>query len=114
MVLLENIMQEIVKKCFSVEIREFESDTAVLIDDVEEILNKHLSDNDGWISVNDGLPPLIEDGLSEDVLVSFVDSNNRAIAFYDSNETCWKVHNSTPYIGTVDEWHLLPEKHHTE
>lgn len=47
--MLEKILEDIIKKSFSVEIREYESDTAVLLDDVEEILKKYM--NDGWIPV---------------------------------------------------------------
>lgn len=43
---LEQILEEIVKKSFSVEIREYESESAVLIDDVEDILCKHMNDKD--------------------------------------------------------------------
>ena len=39
---LERILEEIIKKSFSVEIREYESETAVLLDDVEEILKRHI------------------------------------------------------------------------
>lgn len=41
--------------------------------------------NDGWIPVDERLPELNEDGLSEDVLVSFSDSHNIFTAFYDFN-----------------------------
>ena len=52
---LEKILEEIIKKSFCVEIREYESETVVLLDDVEEILEKHM--NDGWIPVDRELPP---------------------------------------------------------
>ena len=48
---LEKILEEIIKKSFCVEIREYESETVVLLDDVEEILKKHM--DDGWIPVED-------------------------------------------------------------
>lgn len=48
---LEKILEKIIKKSFCVEIREYESETVVLLDDVEEILEKHM--NDGWIPVED-------------------------------------------------------------
>ena len=51
---LEKILEKIIKKSFCVEIREYESETVVLLDDVEEILEKHM--NDGWIPVERGLP----------------------------------------------------------
>ena len=51
---LEKILEEIIKKSFCVEIREYESETVVLLDDVEEILEKHM--NDGWIPVGERLP----------------------------------------------------------
>ena len=51
---LEKILEEIIKKSFCVEIREYESETVVLLDDVEEILEKHM--NDGWIPVEERLP----------------------------------------------------------
>ena len=51
---LEKILEAIIKKSFCVEIREYESETAVLLDDVEEILGKHM--NDGWIPVEERLP----------------------------------------------------------
>ena len=50
---LEKILEKIIKKSFCVEIREYESETVVLLDDVEEILEKHM--NDGWILVEE--PP---------------------------------------------------------
>lgn len=56
---LEKILEKIIKKSFCVEIREYESETVVLLDDVEEILEKHM--NDGWIPVERGLPE--EDGF---------------------------------------------------
>lgn len=52
---LEKILEKIIKKSFCVEIREYESETVVLLDDVEEILEKHM--NDGWIPVEQELPP---------------------------------------------------------
>lgn len=48
---LEKILEKIIKKSFCVEIREYESETVVLLDDVEEILEKHM--NDGWIPVEE-------------------------------------------------------------
>ena len=56
---LEKILEKIIIKSFCVEIREYESETVVLLDDVEEILEKHM--NDGWIPVERGLPE--EDGF---------------------------------------------------
>ena len=76
---LEKILEEIIKKSFCVEIREYESETVVLIDDVEEILEKHM--NDGWIPVDERLPEVFgkywvtiryDDGrISEPVVVNF-------------------------------------------
>ena len=51
---LDKILEEIIKKTFGVEIREYESETAALLDDVEEILKKYM--NGGWISVEERLP----------------------------------------------------------
>ena len=51
---LDKILEEIIKKTFGVEIREYESETAALLDDVEEILKKYM--NGGWIPVDDRLP----------------------------------------------------------
>lgn len=51
---LEKILEEIIKKSFCVEIKKYESETVVLLDDVEEILEKHM--NDGWIPVERRLP----------------------------------------------------------
>ena len=48
---LEKILEKIIKKSFCVEIREYESETVVLLDDVEGILEKHM--NDGWIPVEE-------------------------------------------------------------
>ena len=56
---LEKILEKIITKSFCGEIREYESETVVLLDDVEEILEKHM--NDGWIPVERGLPE--EDGF---------------------------------------------------
>ena len=76
---LEKILEEIIKKSFSIEIREYESETVVLIDDVEEILENHM--NDGWIPVDERLPEVFgkywvtiryDDGrISEPVVVNF-------------------------------------------
>lgn len=75
--MLEKILEEIYKKSFSVEIREYESESAVLVDDVEYILRKCMNsgkdtnvptkDNDGWIPVeqcspSDGETVLCTDG----------------------------------------------------
>lgn len=49
--LANKILEEIIKKCFCVEIREYQSETVILLDDVEGILEKYI--NDGWISVDD-------------------------------------------------------------
>lgn len=54
--MLEKILEDIIKKSFCVEIRDYESDTVVLLDTVEEILKKHM--NDGWIPVEERLPEI--------------------------------------------------------
>ena len=73
---LEKILEKIIKKSFCVEIREYESETVVLLDDVEEILEKHM--NDGWIPVEERLP---EDGSR----VLAVIKHHKWIADYDSS-----------------------------
>lgn len=75
-------------------------------------IRKHM--NDDWIPVVRGLPELNEDGLSEDVMVSFLDSYNICIAFYDLNEKRWYVHGSGPCIGRVVAWRPLPEPYRPE
>lgn len=82
------------------------------LDAVADIIKKHMSDD--WIPVVRGLPELNEDGLSEDVLVSFLDSYNICIAFYDFNEKRWYVHGSGPCIGRVVAWRPLPEPYRPE
>lgn len=71
---LKKILEEIIKKSFCVEIREYESETVVLLDDVEEILEKHM--NDGWISVKERLPegevnPITQDYYGYQVTAKF-------------------------------------------
>lgn len=92
----------------------------------QDIIHKHLSrendseitrlsrDNDGWIPVEERLPETNEDGLSEDVLVSFSDSHSRCIGFYDFNKKRWYVHESCPYIGRLIAWRPLPEPYRPE
>lgn len=56
--MIEKILEDIIKKVFCVEIRECEGATVILLDDVEEIIQKHLSNVD---NINDGLVPAIFD-----------------------------------------------------
>lgn len=82
------------------------------LDAVADIIKKHM--NDGWIPVVCGLPELDGDELSEDVLISFSDSYNICIGFYDFNEKRWYVHGSGPCIGRVVAWRPLPEPYRPE
>lgn len=84
----------------------------VLLDDIEKIIHKHM--NDGWIPVEERLPELNEDELSEDALISFSDSYSICIGFYDFNEKRWYVHGSGPCIGRVVAWRPLPEPYRPE
>ena len=82
------------------------------LDAVADIIKKHM--NDDWIPVVRGLPELDGDELSEDVLISFSDSYNICIGFYDFNEKRWYVHGSGPCIGRVVAWSPLPEPYRPE
>ena len=75
---------------------------------IEQRLREEVFANNGWIPVNERFPKSNEDGFSEDVLVSFSDSCNVFIAFYDFNKKGWYVHGSCPYIGKVIAWRSLP------
>ena len=113
---LEKILEEIIKKTFSVEIREYESETAVLLDDVEEILKKHM--NDGWIPMEDRLP---KDDVR--VLVTYADIDDEqytdiaittyGYAYLGSNKLDFKEWRSPfKYFRSnykVIAWRPLPE-----
>lgn len=62
----------------------------------------------GWIPCSERLPELNEELFSDDLLVSFKDSNDFKIAFYDGNKNKWYLRSSVPYIGEVLAWQTLP------
>ena len=80
--------------------------------EAQDIIRKHM--NDDWTPVEKELPELNESGLSEDVLVSFSDSNSIYIGFYDFKKKRWYVHGPCPYIGRVIAWSPLPESYKPE
>ena len=87
---LEKILEEIIKKSFCVEIREYESETVVLLDDVEEILEKHM--NDGWIPVQELLPvekinPVTKDYYEYQVTAKF--GNVKDVRHYKYGNSHW-------------------------
>ena len=118
---LEKILEKIIKKSFCVEIREYESETVVLLDDVEEILEKHM--NDGWIPVERGLP---EDDVN--VLITYadidddqyvgIDITNYGYAYLGGNKLDYKEWRSPfEYFGSnykVVAWRPLPEPYKQE
>ena len=109
---LEKILEEIEleKKRASLS-RDCSNEYAVieisLLEKIENIIRNHM--DDGWIPVEDRLPKTNADGMSEDVLVSFEESNYIIIAFYNSSERRWNIHIPRPYIGRVIAWRPLPE-----
>ena len=135
---LEKILEEIDQN--QVMLKPFDEEdrpTGIInVDVVKGIIRKHMNDgncgecsrrkwylkgyedgkksNDGWIPVEERLPETNEDGLSEDVLVSFSDSHSRCIGFYDFNKKRWYVHGSCPYIGRLIAWRPLPEPYRPE
>lgn len=118
---LEKILEKIIKKSFCVEIREYESETVVLLDDVEEILEKHM--NDGWIPVEERLP---EDDVN--VLITYadidddqyvgIDITNYGYAYLGGNKLDFKEWRSPfEYFGSnykVVAWRPLPEPYKQE
>ena len=77
-------------------------------------VNTGAENNDGWISVKERLPEINDDGMSEDVLVSFEESNYIIMAFYNSAERRWNIHGPGPYIGRAIAWRPLPEPYRPE
>lgn len=118
---LEKILEKIIKKSFCVEIREYESETVVLLDDVEEILEKHM--NDGWIPVEERMP---EDDVN--VLITYadidddqyvgIDITNYGYAYLGGNKLDFKEWRSPfEYFGSnykVVAWRPLPEPYKQE
>lgn len=109
---LEKIMEEIIKKSFCVEIREYESETVVLLDDVEEILEKHM--NEGWIQVEERLPeepeenPVFDDKPLELYLVD-IGGSYPLRAFWNGKKFTdgWSALD-------VKAWMPLPDPYHPE
>lgn len=65
--------------------------------------------SNGWIPCSERLPKLNKLRMSEDVLVSFKDSNTICVAFYDENNKCWHIHSNCPYFGEVIAWQPLQQ-----
>ena len=105
---LEKILEEI-RRVGSIRFANF-IEPVISVGEVEKIIRKHM--NDGWIPVEERLPELNEDGISEDVLVSFSDSYSICVGFYDFNKKRWYVHGTCPYIGRLMAWRPLPERYH--
>ena len=100
---------------------DIESAKVQAISEAVAIIRKHMSGkdtgvptNNGWIPVDDRLPKTNDDGMSEDVLVSFAESNYIMIAFYNSDKRRWNIHGTCPYIGRVIAWHSLPGPYRPE
>ena len=116
--MLEKILEEIVKKSFSVEIREYESESAVLIDDVEEIIRKHM--NDGWIPVEERLPTK-EEYLKDNGRFILDDGNRRYQGLFDVYDGKFKFSKHISGINyelfeddCVIAWHPLPVPYRVE
>lgn len=109
---LDKILEEIIKKTFSVEIIEYESETVVLLDDVEEILEKHV--NDGWISVEERLPKT--NGIYN--VTRHIDGHFISDSAYFDGQNTWhsdnRVNHSRPYLTDVIAWHPNPEPYRPE
>ena len=73
-----------------------------------EILGFAKENQSSWIACSERLPELNEELFSDDMLVSFDDSNDLKIAFYDGNKKSWYLRSSAPYIGKVIAWQPLP------
>lgn len=112
---LEKILEKIIKKSFCVEIREYESETVVLLDDVEEILEKHM--NDGWIPVQERLPEEKKSVLVQwekydrhlNVTLTYLD----VMWMDDAEEKVFETINGVPN-GKVIAWRPLPEPYRPE
>ena len=79
--------------------------------DVADLVEKYGQKNvlnDGWIACSERLPEVNEELFSDDLLVSFKESNDLKIAFYDGNKEKWYLRSSAPYIGQVIAWQPLP------
>lgn len=90
---LEKILEKIIKKSFCVEIREYESETVVLLDDVEEILEKHM--NDGWIPVDKNNVPdheVLACDKYENELIGYLRYDEDAEEFVCEGEGCVMFH----------------------
>lgn len=108
---LEKILEKIIKKSFCVEIREYESETVVLLDDVEEILEKHM--NDGWIPVKKRLPTKEECEKDNNEFLVQTDTGKRFSCEYDPlangyDNPLWCC--NVPVVA----WQPLPESYRPE
>lgn len=104
---LEKILEKIIKKSFCVEIREYESETVVLLDDVEEILEKHM--NDGWIPVDKNNVPdheVLACDKYENELIGYLRYDEDAEEFVCEGEGCVMFH--------VRSWMEKPEPYRPE
>ena len=105
---LEKILEKIIKKSFCVEIREYESETVVLLDDVEEILEKHM--NDGWIPVRERLPE--EAGT---YIINVLDGERDIVTFakWQNRYKRFDMTGARAYWRII-AWRPLPEPYHPE
>ena len=95
---LEKILEEIDKATNEYGMVDYINDEPVISkNQAKDIIRRHM--NDGWIPVEERLPETNEDGLSEDVLVSFSDSHSRCIGFYDFNKKRLYVHESARILA---------------
>lgn len=115
---LEKILEEIYKKSFSVEIREYESESAVLVDDVEDIIRKHI--NGGWIPVEERLPTK-EEYLKDNGRFILDDGNRRYQGLFDVYDGKFKFSKHISGINyelfednCVIAWQPLPEPYRPE
>lgn len=92
----------------------------VLLNDVEEIIRKHM--NDGWISVEERLPMrTLDEKINESyqkylVFIDGVDGWDIDIAVYDFwNDKKWReAHDGYGEIENVIAWRPLPEPYRPE
>ena len=100
---LDKILEEIIKKTFGVEIREYESETAALLDDVEEILKKYM--NGGWISVEERLPEKNENFVETSSDKDFPNGYYKRLEIAYMTDTIEYVHGYHDGYKWMDKYH---------